>query len=124
MLCDKGEKRMNESGYMFLSERIKEWQRLHPQALLNMELLQPILDEILNELNRAILKHPEPWRTEKNCSLIKLTGVVAVEAGEALRQAYKLEDEGKGSLEDVQLELIQTAATAIRLLAFIKNRGE
>lgn len=69
-----------------------------------------ILFEILNEIDRAEIKHPV-WPTDN----IKRVAIVNCEAGEALKEAVKI-SEGKGSLENLETELIQTAGTCIRMI--------
>lgn len=70
----------------------------------------PIVDAILIELDRAREMHIFP------SDVIHRASIVAEEAGEALQAANSLYHSGKGSLEDVRHELIQTGAMAIRAL--------
>jgi len=72
--------------------------------------MDKILFEILNELDRAKAKHPV-WPT---CNIGR-AAIVNCEAGEALKEAIKI-SEGTGSLENLRTELIQTAATSIRMM--------
>lgn len=62
------------------------------------------------ELDSAIKKHPF-W---PECN-IKRSAIVNEEAGELVREANLL-DEGKGSIQGLKTECIQTAAMAIRML--------
>ena len=74
-----------------------------------------ILFEILNELERAEINHPL-W---PKCN-IKRSAIMLEEAGEVIREANCI-DEGKGSIENLKIELTQTAAMCIRMLKEIKN---
>lgn len=65
---------------------------------------------ILSELSRAEVKHPT-WPVDN----VKRAAIVCEEAGEVIREANLL-DEGKGSLSDLKIELIQCAGTCIRML--------
>lgn len=69
-----------------------------------------ILMAIAAELDAAKEKHPV-WYT---CN-IQRAAVVIGEAGEALKEAIKI-DEGKGSIQNLRTELIQTAAMCVRML--------
>ena len=65
---------------------------------------------IERELKYAEKKHPDFAK-----DLVHKTAVLAEEAGEAVRAALMHEYED-GSIEDVKLELLQTAAVCIRIL--------
>lgn len=65
---------------------------------------------VLEEVSRAEEKHPV-W-TKDN---VKRAAIILEEAGEVIREANSL-DEGKGSLEWLRMEIIQTAATCFRML--------
>jgi len=65
---------------------------------------------VIEEVTRAEKKHPV-W-TKDN---VKRAAIIAEEAGEVIREANLL-DEGKGSLESLRIEIIQTAATCFRML--------
>lgn len=77
--------------------------------------MNKILFEIINELERAQVKHPV-WPKDN----IKRVAIVNCEAGEALKEAVKI-SEGTGSLENLEIELIQTAGTCIRMLLAIEE---
>lgn len=71
-----------------------------------------ILDDIINEVNRAELKHPN-WPSDN----IHAASIVAEEFGEMMREAVKIEmNEPDASVDNLRKEAIQTAATCIRLL--------
>lgn len=65
---------------------------------------------IREELEKAETKHPD-WP----CDILHQIAIVNEESGEATRAALQFEYEG-GKLEDVEKELIQTAAMCIRML--------
>jgi len=69
-----------------------------------------ILVLILSELRSVERKHPN-W---PECN-VKRSAIVMEEAGELIREANQLE-EGKGSLLNLKMEAIQTAAMAIRMI--------
>lgn len=72
---------------------------------------KPIMKEIRFELNRAIEKHPNypTNRFEQVC-------ILQEEVGEVTKSVLQLEQEAKGSLQDIKAELIQSAAMCIRML--------
>jgi hypothetical protein len=79
-----------------------------------------ILIKILDELEKAEAKHPD-WP----CDILHQIAIVNEESGEATRAALQFFYKG-GGLENVQAELIQTAAMCIRMLenintAFIRD---
>lgn len=81
--------------------------------------LATIVFQVLTELKRAKEIHPD-WPT---CN-IKRTALVVEEAGEAIREANRIE-EGLSFIGELKIELIQTASTAIRhleVLALEKQR--
>jgi hypothetical protein len=65
---------------------------------------------VLMELSRAEAKHPN-W---PSCN-IRRAAIVAEESGELIREANLL-DEGKGSLDRLKAECIETAVTCLRML--------
>ena len=67
------------------------------------------------EILRAEIKHPH-WPSD----IVHEVATVNEEAGEALQAALECYYEN-GSIEDVEKELIHTAATAIRALAFLSR---
>jgi hypothetical protein len=69
-----------------------------------------IIDDILTEVNRAELKHPN-WPVDK----VYAATIVAEENGELTRAALQYEAEG-GILSEIRTEAIHTAATCIRLI--------
>ena len=68
------------------------------------------LVDILREVNRAEMKHPE-WPDD----IIHAVAIVAEESGEAVRAALNHMYHG-GAIDEVRTELVQTAATCIRAL--------
>ena len=72
--------------------------------------MDKILFDILNEVERAEIKHPD-WPTDQ----VYAATIVAEESGELTRAALQYEAEN-GSIEEIRKEAIQTAATCIRLL--------
>lgn len=72
-----------------------------------------LMAEILNEVQRAEKKHPE-WPDD----IIHRVAIVAEESGEAVRAALNYHYES-GPMDEVKKELIQTAATCIRMLKSI-----
>lgn len=84
------------------------------------DVLQPgIIRDILLEVKRAKELHPKFPDT-----LVKRTAIMAEEAGEAIKEANLIEDEGKGSIENYKAELIQTAAMCVRILEAMENEDE
>jgi NTP pyrophosphatase (non-canonical NTP hydrolase) len=67
--------------------------------------------EILEELDRAKKKHPDFPR-----SIVGMVSIMAEEAGEAIREANRIEDDKNGDLNALRTELIQTAAMCVRCL--------
>lgn len=70
---------------------------------------------IVEEGKRAETKHPH-WPTDN----VKRAAIVGEESGELLREANLL-DEGIGSVANLTIETIQTAATCLRMYKAIKN---
>ena len=68
------------------------------------------VDAMLQELERAKVKHPT-WPT----NTLEQVAVLAGEAGETLQAALHFV-EGRGDIERVRAEAIQTGAMAIRVL--------
>lgn len=75
-----------------------------------------ILAKIIDEVDRAQLKHPN-WPED----MVYAASIIGEEKGELTRAANQYEMEG-GDLESVITEAIQTAATCIRLLLNLSNR--
>lgn len=78
--------------------------------------LDTVLTDVFAELQRARMKFPD-WPDSR----IEQAGIVAEEAGEALKTALDLRKIGKGgklgvTSEDLRKEWVQTAAMAIRAL--------
>jgi NTP pyrophosphatase (non-canonical NTP hydrolase) len=69
-----------------------------------------ILKNIINEYESAIEKHPE-WPKD----IIHMVSIMNEESGEAIRAALQYEYEG-GSLQELEIELRQTAAMCLRCL--------
>ncbi len=66
--------------------------------------------EILAEIERATIKHPN-WPL----SPVERAAIVAEEAGEVIREANHIR-EGGGDPDLLRMELIQTAGTCIRMI--------
>lgn len=66
---------------------------------------------VIDELARARAKHPDFPQ-----DIVHQAAIVAEESGELVRASINAHYE-KGRVEDVQLEAVQTAATAVRLLS-------
>lgn len=75
--------------------------------------MQFIFDLVVEEMNKAITKHPQ-WPS----NVVEMAAIVTEEAGEVIREANHIR-EGIGSIEDVRKELIHTAGTAIRMLRIL-----
>ena len=75
-----------------------------------------ILFDIEQEVKRAKKIHQAFPDT-----LVKMTAIMAEEAGEAIKEANLIEDEGKGSIENYKTELIQCAAMCVRILEAMEN---
>jgi hypothetical protein len=73
------------------------------------------ISRIREELEKAEVKHPD-WP----CDILHQIAIVNEESGEATRAALHFEYEG-GKLDDVENELIQTAAMCIRMLVNIET---
>ena len=71
--------------------------------------------QVHSELERAISKHPV-W---PDCN-IRRAAIILEEAGELIKEANLL-SEGIGSLLNLKTEIVQTAATCIRMLIALKN---
>ena len=74
------------------------------------ELTDKIVDKITDEVIRAEHKHPD-W---PEC-MFRQVAIVNEESGELTRAVLHLHYE-KGTVKDVEKELIQTAAMCIRML--------
>jgi NTP pyrophosphatase (non-canonical NTP hydrolase) len=66
--------------------------------------------EILNEIQKAVKKHPT-WPRDA----VSRAAIVAEEAGEVIREANHIR-EGHGDRNALRLELIQTAGVCIRMI--------
>ena len=85
----------------------------------DIEHFYDYISDIFREFELAKVKHPDnkwPWDDLETFNLFERVGIVATEAGEALQAANKLYFQREGCIEDVRTELIQIAATAIRVL--------
>lgn len=77
-----------------------------------------VVDGFLKELERAKAKHPQ-WPT----NTLEQVAIMAGESGECLQAALHYV-EGRGDIERVRAEAIQTGAMAIRVLINLgKNNG-
>ena len=74
------------------------------------------VDAMLKELERAKVKHPT-WPT----NTLEQVAVLAGEAGETLQAALHFV-EGRGDIERVRAEAIQTGAMAIRVLMNLEGK--
>ena len=72
--------------------------------------------EILEELDRAKKLHPN-FPT----GIVRQVSIMAEEAGEAIREANRIEDDKNGDLNALKTELIQTAAMCVRCLENLKG---
>ncbi len=70
---------------------------------------------VLTAMKEARLKHPV-----FPSDIVKMTAIMAEEAGEALREANTI-DEGKGNIEDLKTELYQTIGVCFRTLDRLRN---
>lgn len=77
-----------------------------------------LLIEILAEIARAKAKHPL-WPDDH----VSRAAIIAEEAGEVIREANHLR-EGHGNVKNLRLELIQTAATCIRMANLMDTENE
>ena len=84
--------------------------------LLAFQYEEEVIQMIQAELARAEIKHPS-WPSDQ----IHAAAIVTEECGELMRAAVQYELE-KGSIENIEEEAIQTAATCIRLLKDIRAR--
>lgn len=78
-------------------------------------MLEQIIEEIKREIRLAEHKHPN-WPTDP----IHAAAIVAEESGELIQSAIQFKNEG-GSINAIEREGIQTAATAIRFLQNISS---
>lgn len=81
--------------------------------------MNKILNEIKAELERAKELHPDFPE-----SIVAMVSIMAEEAGEAIREANRIEDDGNGDVEALRTELVQTAAMCVRCLEQVEARGE
>jgi len=74
------------------------------------------VDAMLQELERARVKHPQ-WPT----NTLEQVAIMAGESGECLQAALHFV-EGRGDIERVRAEAIQTGAMAIRVLMNLEGK--
>lgn len=75
------------------------------------------IDLILDELDKAEAKHPDPWAyTKGEYDWLYAASVVGEEAGELVKEAMTHQHEGKDMYEDMIKEAAQTGCTVIRFL--------
>lgn len=77
---------------------------------MNMDIFT-FMDAVYQELKAAEQKHPV-FPTD----IVRATAIMAEEAGEAIREANRIADDGDGSVEEWKTELLQTAAMCFRIL--------
>ncbi len=93
---------------------MKEFNNLLSKSdLINSMDEEDVFALIKKELTRAESKH-NVWPTDQ----IYAAAVVIEEAGETMKAAVQYEMEG-GSIEEIEKEAIQTAATCVRLVKHI-----
>lgn len=73
-------------------------------------IVQGLQADIILEANLAAHKHPV-WSKDP----VKRAAIISEEAGEVIREALHI-DEGHGDIKLLEKELIQTAATCMRML--------
>lgn len=71
--------------------------------------------EVLAELDRAKKLHPN-----FPAGIVRQVAIMAEEAGEAIREANRIEDDGIGDLAELRTELIQTAAMCLRVIEHMR----
>jgi len=82
-----------------------------------MSAIETAVEDVMREIENASRKWPG-WPLDP----VHAAAIVAEEAGELVRAALKATYEG-GSVADMHLEAVQTAATAIRfLVGWYSNR--
>lgn len=69
------------------------------------------ISEIMDELRRARILHPN-WPHD----IIYQAAVVCEESGELLKAVNDYHHHGKGTMDDIRDELIQTGAMVVRML--------
>jgi NTP pyrophosphatase (non-canonical NTP hydrolase) len=87
------------------------------------EITIKLVDEVLQELNRAEEKHPN-W----NYDYVYMTAILAEEVGEAIKEAVDIHitftGKRKNKIAKLRKELIQSAAMCFRSLISIEEKGE
>jgi hypothetical protein len=78
-------------------------------------LNERIVADVMLEVSRASKKHPD-WSPDN----VYRASIIGEEAGEILRAANMI-TEGQGSIKDLREEVVQTAATCIRMLQFLEQ---
>lgn len=81
--------------------------------------MNKIYKEIEAELDRAKELHPDFPE-----SIVRMVSIMAEEAGEAIREANRIEDDGTGDPAALRTELIQTAAMCVRCLENLKEKTD
>jgi hypothetical protein len=81
------------------------------QVMSKSNLPTAVVLEVLAELEQAKKKHPE-----FPAGIVRQVSIMAEEAGEAIREANRIEDDGIGDLAALRTELIQTAAMCLRVI--------
>lgn len=77
-----------------------------------------VIIEILQEMKKAIAKHPV-WPNDA----VSRAAIVSEEAGEVIREANHIR-EGHGNPKALRLELIQTAGVCIRMINIMDNEKD
>lgn len=76
-----------------------------------------LIDDVLNEVNRAERKHPK-WPDNVAYGIL----IVGEEYGEAMREAVKIQmNEADANKENLRMELVHTAATCLRMLKNLQS---
>lgn len=92
-------------------DRIEKERKIALQIIQVQETFKPIAKEIKYELLRAIEKHPNYPKNK-----YEQLAILQEEVGEVTKAVLQLEQEGKGNIDDIKAELIQSAAMCIRML--------
>lgn len=92
-------------------DRVEKERKIAVQIIQVQETFKPIAKEIKYELLRAIEKHPNYPKNK-----YEQLAILQEEVGEVTKAVLQLQQEGKGNIDDIKAELIQSAAMCIRML--------